>query len=158
MCNKERLLQMYRYAVSNAMCSNKKEFAKLLGITSQNLSNALSENFHERFCTKGLLLKANNALGNAFSADWVTNGTGEMYASAPVPAPAEQVVAEAVVEVSADAARVRELQYVVDAQKKAISAFEKVVAAQEREIESLKEQLRKSGTRSLEKMKSVSSL
>ena len=54
--------------------------------------------------------------------------------------------------------RIADLEGVVEAQKKAITALEKVVAAQEREIESLNMELRRAGTKTLEKMKSVSSL
>lgn len=80
---KERLLQMYNYAVSNSICSNRKGFAEIIGISDKNLSNALSSNdaIADRFCTKGLLQKANAALNYSFNQQWLLTGEGEMLVS-----------------------------------------------------------------------------
>lgn len=82
MTNREKLLQMYDYAIMHGKCSNRKTFAELIGISDKNLSNALSTNekVADRFCTNGLLNKANAALNYAFAQQWVQDGTGEMYA------------------------------------------------------------------------------
>ena len=82
MSNREKLLQMYDYAISQGKCKNRKGFAELIGISDKNLSNALSTNekIADRFCTNGLLNKANAALNYAFAQQWVQDGTGEMYA------------------------------------------------------------------------------
>lgn len=93
MTNREKLLQMYDYAINQGKCKNRKSFAELIGIGEKNLSNALSTNekIADRFCTNGLLNKANAALNYAFAQQWVQDGTGEMYAQSnnvPAPAPA----------------------------------------------------------------------
>lgn len=82
MSNREKLLQMYDYAINQGKCKNRKSFAELIGIGEKNLSNALSTNekIADRFCTNGLLNKANAALNYAFAQQWVQDGTGEMYA------------------------------------------------------------------------------
>jgi hypothetical protein len=63
MTNREKLLQMYDFALSNALCHNRKGFAELIGISPNNLSNALSEKLCEKFCTESLLDKAKIAIG-----------------------------------------------------------------------------------------------
>lgn len=80
---RERLLHMYNYAISNSICSNRKGFAEVIGISDKNLSNALSTNeiIADRFCTKGLLQKANAALNYTFNQQWLLTGEGEMYAN-----------------------------------------------------------------------------
>lgn len=93
MTNREKLLQMYDYAINQGKCKNRKSFAELIGIGEKNLSNALSTNekIADRFCTNGLLNKANAALNYAFAQQWVQDGTGEMYAQSnnvPAPVPA----------------------------------------------------------------------
>lgn len=90
MTNREKLLQMYDYAIMQGKCKNRKSFAELIGISDKNLSNALSTNekIADRFCTNGLLNKANAALNYAFAQQWVQDGTGEMYANNNVQAPA----------------------------------------------------------------------
>lgn len=82
MTNREKLLQMYDYAIMQGKCKNRKSFAELIGISDKNLSNALSTNekIADRFCTNGLLNKANAALNYAFAQQWLQDGTGEMYA------------------------------------------------------------------------------
>ena len=92
MTNREKLLQMYNYAIMQGKCSNRKTFAELIGISATNLSNALSTNekIADRFCTNGLLNKANAALNYSFAQQWLQDGTGEMYAqNNNVPAPAQ---------------------------------------------------------------------
>lgn len=93
MTNREKLLQMYNFAIMQGKCSNRKTFAELIGISATNLSNALSTNekIADRFCTNGLLNKANAALNYAFAQQWLQDSTGEMYAqnnNVPAPAPA----------------------------------------------------------------------
>lgn len=76
---RDRLLTMYNYALSKALCHSRKGFAELIGIAPNNLSNAFSDSLHERYCTKSLLLKANEALNNIFSTQWLLTGEGEVY-------------------------------------------------------------------------------
>lgn len=82
MSNREKLLHMYEYAIAQGKCKNRKSFAELIGINEKNLSNALSTNekVADRFCTNGLLNKANAALNYAFAQQWIQDGTGEIYA------------------------------------------------------------------------------
>ena len=89
MCKNEILAIMYEYACKNDLCKNKKSFAKLIGISETNYSKVFADT-NERFCTINVLLKANAALNNVFSSEWLKYGTGEMYAqnnSAPAPTP-----------------------------------------------------------------------
>lgn len=86
------------------------------------------------------------------SAEWLMREKGVMYDEKSVN------IAENTSSVETFVKRIADLEGVVEAQKKAIAALEKVVAAQEREIESLNMELRRAGTKTLEKMKSVSSL
>lgn len=86
------------------------------------------------------------------SAEWLMREKGAMYDEKSVN------IAENTSSVETFVKRIADLEGVVEAQKKAIAALEKVVAAQDREIESLNMELRRAGTKTLEKMKSVSSL
>lgn len=89
MCKNEILAIMYEYACKNDLCKNKKSFAKLIGISETNYSKVFADT-NERFCTINVLLKANAALNNVFSSEWLMYGTGEMYAqNNNVPAPAQ---------------------------------------------------------------------
>ena len=90
MCKNEILAIMYEYACKNDLCKNKKSFAKLIGISETNYSKVFADT-NERFCTINVLLKANAALNNVFSSEWLMYSTGEMYAqnnNVPAPAPA----------------------------------------------------------------------
>ena len=133
---RERLLYMYNYAISNSICSNRKGFAEVIGISDKNLSNALSTNeiIADRFCTKGLLQKANAALNYTFNQQWLLTGEGEMYANnsnnvpAPTPTPthAHKSITPSYDEDDIEylRKRVEELEYLVDLQKKRIEQLE----------------------------------
>ncbi len=138
MSNREKLLQMYDYAISQGKCKNRKGFAELIGISDKNLSNALSTNekIADRFCTSGLLNKANAALNYAFAQQWVQDGTGEMYANNNVPAPAPAQTPTHVhargIRPSFDdddieylRHRIQELEYVIELQRHRIEQLEK---------------------------------
>lgn len=139
MTNREKLLQMYDYAIMQGKCSNRKTFAELIGISDKNLSNALSTNekVADRFCTNGLLNKANAALNYAFAQQWVQDGTGEMYAQnnnvqAPAPTQATTHVHARGIRPSFDdddieylRHRIKELEYVIELQRHRIEQLEK---------------------------------
>ena len=86
------------------------------------------------------------------SAEWLMRERGAMYDEKDIKTAENNSSFDNFIK------RIADLEGVVEAQKKAITALEKVVAAQEREIESLNMELRRAGTKTLEKMKSVSSL
>jgi len=130
MNNREKLNAMYEYALKHALCCNRKTFAALIGISPANLSNALSESLYERYCTNGILNKANAALGYLFCPQWLQDGIGNMLLQSAPAAPEQEVsvsthqpVQEMVV--SSDSARVRELEYVIETQKKLIDMLER---------------------------------
>ena len=141
MTNREKLLQMYDYAIMQGKCKNRKSFAELIGISDKNLSNALSTNekIADRFCTNGLLNKANAALNYAFAQQWLQDGTGEMYAQnnnvpAPAPAPTQahtHVHARGIRPSFDDddieylRNRIKELEYVIELQRCRIEQLEK---------------------------------
>lgn len=139
MTNREKLLQMYDYAIMQGKCKNRKSFAELIGISDKNLSNALSTNkkIADRFCTNGLLNKANAALNYAFAQQWLQDGTGEMYAKnnnvpTPAPAPQARVRTMPTTKPSFDdddieylRHRIRELEYVIELQRHRIEQLEK---------------------------------
>ena len=144
MSNREKLLQMYNYAIEQEKCRNRKTFAELIGIMDKNLSNALSSNEKtaDRFCTNGLLNKANAALGYVFAQQWLQDGTGEMMANnnnnnIGTPAPArtqeqEQEQEHRRLRPSYDEDdveflkhRIKELEYIVELQRYRIKELEK---------------------------------
>lgn len=129
---KNDVLQIiFAYAVKNGLCSNKKSFARLIGISESNYTKVFADT-NERFCTTNVLLKANAALGNVFSAQWLLTGEGEMYAnnSNNVPAPTPTHVHKTITPSYDDddleylRKRVKELEYLVDLQKKRIEQLE----------------------------------
>lgn len=121
----ERLQKMFDYARANNLCTNKTTFAELVGFTASNMSRAFSG--IQRYLTDNLLTRVNQAIGSAFTTEWVLYGTGEIYAAQPsVPAqPEEQPVQAPAQEVSSDSSRVRELEYVIETQKKLIEMLER---------------------------------
>lgn len=134
--NREKLLQMYNYAISNGICSNRKTFAGVIGIGDKNLSNALSNNEKtaDRFCTNGLLNKANAALGYVFSQQWIQDGTGDMYAHTQATTTAEiptkvtpsTTAAEDKPKISQSNDKIiGHLEYTIEVQKKLIEKLEK---------------------------------
>ena len=141
MTNREKLLQMYDYAIMQGKCKNRKSFAELIGISDKNLSNALSTNekIADRFCTNGLLNKANAALNYAFAQQWLQDSTGEMYAQnnnvpAPAPAPAQAPTRVQALgtkpsfdddDIEYLRHRIRELEYVIELQRHRIEQLEK---------------------------------
>jgi predicted RNase H-like nuclease (RuvC/YqgF family) len=155
--NREKLLQMYNYAISNGICSNRKTFAGVIGIGDKNLSNALSNNEKtaDRFCTNGLLNKANAALGYVFSQQWIQDGTGDMYAQAQATAgntDTTPLPSAPVTEDSSDVdyrMRCTELERVIEALKGTIESQKGTIKSQERIIEMLEnenESLKKART------------
>ena len=141
MTNREKLLQMYDYAIMQGKCKNRKSFAELIGISDKNLSNALSTNekIADRFCTNGLLNKANAALNYAFAQQWLQDSTGEMYAqnnNVPAPAPAPTQAPTRVQALGTKPSfddddieylrhRIKELEYVIELQRCRIEQLEK---------------------------------
>ena len=83
----EKLNILYQYACDKGMCSSKKSFAELIGISVSNISKVFAD-VNEKFCTSGVLLKANAALGNVYSPDWLLYDKGKMFtATEPSPLP-----------------------------------------------------------------------
>lgn len=124
-----------------------REFERMLEVsngTIRHLGDNLSANLKGRISSKFPLL----------NMDWVLSGVGSML----IQDEKSVNIAENTSSVETFVKRIADLEGVVEAQKKAIAALEKVVAAQEREIETLNMELRRAGTKTLEKMKSVSSL
>lgn len=124
-----------------------REFERMLEVsngTIRHLGDNLSANLKGRISSKFPLL----------NMDWVLSGVGSMLIQDEKSVNIEENTSS----VETFVKRIADLEGVVEAQKKAIAALEKVVAAQEREIESLNMELRRAGTKTLEKMKSVSSL
>lgn len=72
----EKLNIMYDYARKEGYCTNRKTFASLLGTTESAVSRAFAGVLSSKF-----LLRVNEAIGGAFSPEWVLYGTGEMYAA-----------------------------------------------------------------------------
>lgn len=142
MTNREKLLQMYDYAIMQGKCKNRKSFAELIGISDKNLSNALSTNekIADRFCTNGLLNKANAALNYAFAQQWLQDSTGEMYAQnnnvqahMPTPMPARE-------ETPTDK-YLENLEYTISVQKETIELQRYRILQLEKECENLKKEL-----------------
>lgn len=128
MDNVDRLRKMYEYAIEHSLCKNKKEFAALIGVHASNLSKAFGS--ESGFLTDKFLLRVNQSIGNVFTISWVLYGEGDMFAQS-TPAQPEQEVSvsthQQVLEVvtSSDSARVRELEYVIETQKKLIDMLER---------------------------------
>ncbi len=79
---KDKLVEMYNYALSKGFCTNKKSFAEYVGINPSNISKI----FHDtqgRYLTNSTLLKINGALGNTFSQDWLLTSQEPMFRSIP---------------------------------------------------------------------------
>lgn len=143
MNNREKLNAMYEHALKHALCCNRKTFAALIGISPANLSNALSENLYERYCTNGILNKANAALGYVFAPQWIQNGTGDMYAQSAPAAPEPEVLApiaeESSVVASNASERVKHLESLVET----LQAFNKVLQKDNKRLEQENEALKK---------------
>ena len=135
MSKNEILEIMYEYSLEKGLCKNKKAFAMFIGISPTNYSKVFADTT-ERFCSLNVLLKANTALGNVFSAQWLVDGTGEMYANNNVPAPAPAQTPTHVrargIHTSFDdddieylRHRIQELEYVIELQRHRIEQLEK---------------------------------
>ena len=138
MSKNEILEIMYEYSLEKGLCKNKKAFAMFIGISPTNYSKVFADTT-ERFCSLNVLLKANTALGNVFSAQWLVDGTGEMYAQnnnvpAPAPAPTQahtHVHARGIRPSFDDddieylRHRIKELEYVIELQRCRIEQLEK---------------------------------
>ena len=138
--NKNEILEiMYEYSLEKGLCKNKKAFAMLIGISPTNYSKVFADTT-ERFCSLNVLLKANTALGNVFSAQWLLNGTGEMYAqnnNVPAPAPTPTQAPARVQALGTKPSfddddieylrhRIKELEYVIELQRYRIEQLEDV--------------------------------
>lgn len=130
---------MYGYSLEKGLCKNKKAFAMFIGISPTNYSKVFADTT-ERFCSLNVLLKANTALGNVFSAQWLQDGTGEMYAqnnNVPAPAPAPTQAPTRVQALGTKPSfddddieylrhRIKELEYVIELQRHRIEQLEDV--------------------------------
>lgn len=138
--NKNEILEiMYEYSLEKGLCKNKKAFAMFIGISPTNYSKVFADTT-ERFCSLNVLLKANTALGNVFSAQWLVDGTGEMYAHnnnvpSPTPAPAQAPTRVPVLgakpsfdddDIEYLRHRIQELEYVIELQRHRIEQLEDV--------------------------------
>lgn len=139
MYKNEILTKMYDYAVNNGFCVNKKSFARLIGISESNYSKVFADT-NDRFCTMNVLLKANAALNNVFSSEWLKDGTGEMYAHnsnvqahVPTPMPARE-------ETPTDK-YLENLEYTISVQKETIELQRYRILQLEKECENLKKEL-----------------
>lgn len=150
MTNREKLTFMYEYALGHAYCHNRKTFAAFIGINANNLSNAFSDSLHERYCTNGLLNKANAALGYVFSQQWIQDGIGDMYAQSAEATDTTPLPSATTAEDSSDIdyrMRCTELERVIEAlngtiesQKGTIKSQERIIEMLERENEDLKKE------------------
>lgn len=125
---------MFAYAVENGLCSNKKSFARLIGISESNYTKVFADT-NEKFCTTNVLLKANAALGNVFSAQWLLTGEGEMYANINIERThthAQEIqgtnnddkVAELESRVAELQSKVEMLEYIIETQKRLIKEID----------------------------------
>ena len=142
MSKNEILEIMYEYSLEKGLCKNKKAFAMFIGISPTNYSKVFADTT-ERFCSLNVLLKANTALGNVFSAQWLVDGTGEMYAqnnNVPAPAPAPAQAPTRVQALGAKPSfddddieylrhRIHELEYVIELQRHRIEQLEQAHAS-----------------------------
>lgn len=136
MSKNEILEIMYEYSLEKGLCKNKKAFAMFIGISPTNYSKVFADTT-ERFCSLNVLLKANTALGNVFSAQWLVDGTGEMYANNNVSAPASAPTQARVSTMPATKPsfddddieylrhRIKELEYTIELQRYRIEQLEK---------------------------------
>lgn len=139
MSKNEILEIMYEYSLEKGLCKNKKAFAMFIGISPTNYSKVFADTT-ERFCSLNVLLKANTALGNVFSAQWLVDGTGEMYAHnsnvqahVPAPMPARE-------ETPTDK-YLENLEYTISVQKETIELQRYRILQLEKECENLKKEL-----------------
>ena len=136
MFKNEKLEILYQHACENSLCNNKKTFAELIGVSSSNISKIFADT-NERFCTTNTLLKANAALGNVFSVQWLLYDTGEMYAASTDTTP---LPSAPITENSSDVdyrMRCAELERVIEALKGTIESQKGTIKSQERIIEML---------------------
>lgn len=127
MLKNEKLDIIFRYACEKGFCRNKKTFAEFIGVSKTNISKIFADT-NDRFCTNGVLLKANAALNNVFSTQWLLNSTGDMFAVVETEVPVD------VSSVADSSDRVRELEYIVETQKKLIALLEHEVDELKKEI------------------------
>ena len=73
----ERIAEVLRLAIAKGIVTNQKEFAVLIGATPSQLTNYLKGNTTPQ---PQMLDKMNSAVGDAFNADWLRGGYGNMYA------------------------------------------------------------------------------
>lgn len=90
MLKNEKLEILFQYASEKGLCRNKKTFAEFIGVSTTNISKIFADT-NERFCTNGVLLKANAALGNVFSTQWLLHDQGDMFAQSEPAAPEQEV-------------------------------------------------------------------
>lgn len=121
MYKNEILVEMYNFAKEKGLCTNKKSFAKLIGISESNYSKVFADT-NERFCTTNVLLKANAALNNVFSSEWLMNGTGDMYAQNNSIGTHTHAHEEEPTDLTI---RIQELEYLVELQRHRIAQLER---------------------------------
>lgn len=110
----EKLETLYQYALDKGLCSSKKSFANLIGISESNISKVFADT-NDKYCTSNVLLKANAALSNAFSHQWLMYDIGSMMAN---PSPINDDLIQA-------KKRIEELEYVLELQKHRILQLER---------------------------------
>lgn len=141
MLKNEKLEILYQYACEKGLCRNKKTFAEFIGVSQTNISKIFADT-NERFCTNGVLLKANAALGNAYSTQWLLHDQGDMFAQS-APAEPEQEVSvpiaeESSVAVPTDTRRVELLETLVKTLQHEVNLLERYNNHLEEENEALK--------------------
>ena len=145
MFKNEKLEILFQHACEKELCNNKKTFAELIGVSSSNISKIFADK-NERFCTTNTLLKANAALDNVFSVQWLLSDTGDMYATSNTDTTplSSTPVTEGFSDVDyrmrcAELERVIEaLKGTIESQKGTIKSQERIIEMLERENESIK--------------------
>jgi hypothetical protein len=142
MLKNEKLEILFQYASEKGLCRNKKTFAEFIGVSTTNISKIFADT-NERFCTNGVLLKANAALGNVFSTQWLLHDQGDMFAQSE-PAALEQEVSVSThqpvqeVVVHTDTRRVELLETLVKTLQHEVNLLERYNNHLEEENEALK--------------------
>lgn len=145
MLKNEKLEILFMYACEKGLCRNKKTFAEFIGVSQTNISKIFADT-NERFCTNGVLLKANAALGNVYSTQWLLNDQGDMFAQSSPAVPEQEVSApiteESSVVASNASERVKHLESLVET----LQAFNKVLQKDNERLEQENEALKKANS------------
>lgn len=129
----EKIMKMYEYARTNGLCKNKKTFAELIGVRDTTLSRALAGG---RDLTESFLLRANEALGNAFNPSWLLYDRGDMLMPAPQTTNVNVDMGDSIHHNSAPVIARGAQNVTVSTDDK-----DKIIAEQQAEIKALKEQV-----------------